>query len=476
MNKVPRYNEVMSELSKRSFVEYVEFVHDGRYIHGSFTRYLANEVQTFIEQDTGNAYDILCLSVPPQHSKSTTITETLPSWILGKNPDSRVILVSYNEDFAKLFLRRNHEKIERYGNNIFGLKIGTVDTAEEFNVDGRYGSIISRGFMSGITGRPAEYVIIDDPIKNREQADSPTMRSKLYDEWLNSIKTRLAPRAKVIVIQTRWHQQDLIGLMLENEPNVRYINFPIVCEKPKDELGRRQGDTLFAEIGKDKKWWEDFRQSYQNSNGSRALNALYYGRPSNEEGGIFKRSWFKYYDVLPKTLGYKVISVDATFKDSKNSDYVAIQVWGKIGQDIYLIEKVKRIMGFVDTIDEINKVLMRNMDYDALYIEDKANGSAIIDVLKRKYRAVIPVQTDGGKEARASAVAPILEAGNVYIKQEHSSLVDESCDFPNSNHDDEVDAMTQALNKLRNIVSEVIIKDEDEWSYDDQVNDVLDFR
>lgn len=475
--EIPAYKEVMNELSKRSFQEYVEYSHNGRYVHGKFTRYLTNEIQKFIETKTGNSYDILCLSVPPQHGKSMTITESLPSWLLGHNPDARIIIVSYNLDFSKLFLRRNRDKIVDYGKDIFGLEIGEIDNAEEISIKGRIGSIRAKGIMSGITGNPAEYVIIDDPIKNREEADSEAMRSKLYDEWLNSVKSRLAPASKVIIIQTRWHKQDLIGMINQNEPNVTYINFPVIAEHDNDELNRKIGDTLSPEIGRDKKWWEDFAKSYQNKEGNRALTALYYGRPSNDEGGIFKRSWFmdNLYTELP-SVGYKIISVDATFKDTKNSDFVAIQVWGKINEDIYLIEKVKRNMGFVDTVEAIRTIISKYPDYNALYIEDKANGSAIIDVLKRKYRAVIPVNPDGGKESRASAVAPILEAGNVHVRSTDMSLVDEACDFPNSDHDDEVDAMTQALNKLRSIVSRIKIIDEDKWDYDDQVNDILGFR
>lgn len=473
-----KHEEVVRELARRKFSYYLEVAHGGRYKHGNFTRYISNKVQEFIETDNGNAYDILCLSVPPQHGKSMTITESLPSWLVGKYPDKRVILVSYNDDFAKLFLRRNREKLDEYGENIFGIEVGHPDTANEFEIDGHAGGIISRGILSGITGRPADYIIIDDPIKNREEADSENQRAKIYDEWLHSVKSRLAPNAKIIVIQTRWHQQDLIGMMIENEPNARYINFPVICETESDVLGRKFGQALCPELGRDEKWWENFSLSYQNSDGSRAMNALYYGRPSNDEGGIFKRKWFEnnMYDILPP-IAYKVISIDATFKDTKKSDFVAIQVWGKTGQDCFLIDKEKKRMGFVDTVAKIKEIIARHEDYTKILIEDKANGSAIIDSLRQSYRAVIPIEPYGSKESRAQAVSPLAEAGNVHIRSEHSSVIEEAVDFPNSDHDDEVDAMTQALNELRNVVAEIIPpKGEDDWDYDDQINDILSFR
>lgn len=478
MNNIPRFEEVMAELSRRDYGEYVEYAHKGRYIHGKFTRYLTKQVQEFIQTDTGHAYDILCLSVPPQHSKSTTITETLPSWLLGKNPDARIILVSYNQDLAKSFNARNKDKIREFGKDVFGIEIGDTDNTEETSIKGHIGSIISRGIMSGITGKPADYIIIDDPIKNREEADSQTIRDKIWGEWLNSVKSRLGVKAKVIVIQTRWHQQDLIGMMVDNEPNVTYLNFPVVCEVDEDVLGRKLGDTLFAEMGKDKAWWDDFRKSYLTKEGSRAMVALYYGRPSNAEGGLFKRAWFlnNLYEGTAK-VNYKVISVDATFKDSSKSDFVAIQVWGKRENGLYLIEKHKNRMGFIETLETLNQVVQRHPDYNEIAIEDKANGSAIIEVMRRKYRAVIPVEPYGSKESRASAISPMVEAGDVHIKSEHFSLIDEAVDFPNSEHDDEVDAMSQALNRLRLVVAkDTVVKTEDDWDYDDQVNDILAFR
>jgi len=484
MTEIPSYKSVMEQLSKIDYAEYVEYAHqmqdlDGninnRYIHGKFTRYISQTVQEFVEKDTGNAYDILCLSVPPQHSKSTTITETLPSWILGMNPDARIFLIAYNLDLAKRFLRRNRDKVELYGKDVFGVEVGDINNAEEMTIKDHQGSIKSAGITGGITGYPADFFIIDDPIKNRQEAESEATRNMIFQEWFGSIKSRLGVGAKVIIIQTRWHKEDLIGRIVETEPTAIYINFPIECEDETDELGRFKGETLFPEIKKDRKWWDSFKQSYLTKEGSRSLNSLYYGRPSNDEGGIFERKWFtdNMYQGTVK-VNYTVIEVDATFKDTSKSDFVAIQVWGKRNQDYYLIEKVKRRMGFIDTVRAITEIANKYSNYNELGVEDKANGSAIIDVLKRKFRAVVPIVPYGSKEARASAVSPLIEAGNVHLKEEHYSVIDEAVDFPNSDHDDEVDAMTQALDRLRNVVAnDRFIKDPDILDYDDEVENIL---
>lgn len=471
------YSDVMRELSIRDYAEYVEYVHEGRYTHGRFSRHLCRKVQDFIEADTGHAYDILLLSVPPQHSKSTTITETLPSWVLGKYKTWPVIEVSYNDEFAKQFTRRNNEKIALFGKDLFGIQIASPDTSNEFSIKGLNnrrlpGSFKSRGIMSGISGLPCKLLIIDDPIKNRQDADSKTMRDNLFQEWISSYKARLAPGAKVIVIQTRWHKEDLYGQIVATEANVTIINYPVECELDQDDLGRVKGDPLFPEMGKDKKWLDDFKKSYMTQNGSRAWNSLYRGQPTDDEGGIFKKEWWQYYRDLPQ-IAYKAISVDANFKEGDKTDFVAIQVWGKIGTKFYLIERYKGQIGFVDTLVILNRIITRHMDYKAIYIEDKANGSAIIDTLKRKYTGIIPIQPEGGKEARAYAVSPLVEAGNVYIREEHYELVNEATDFPNSDHDDEVDCMTQILNKLRDIVAVIQVVDPDRYNEDDQADEVL---
>jgi predicted phage terminase large subunit-like protein len=481
---IPTLKQVEHELCRRSYEEYAAYTHKTMYVRSKFTHFITNKVQDFIEKKTDNAYDILAISVPSQQGKSMNITETLPSWLMGKYPRARIIMASYNETFASKFLRRNRAKINEYGSEIFGLKI-TKDSSEEIE-NSENGSIISKGLLGGITGNPGEFVIIDDPIKNRQDADSPTIRETLHEEWMNSVKSRLGVGAKVIVIQTRWHQQDLIGYLLENEEHIEYVKLPIECLTDTDEMGRVYGELLVPEIGRDRKWWDSFKKSFANTEGTRALNSIYYCNPSNEEGGIFKRAWFEdnlyttdptktRYKLLPRIM-HTVISVDATFKDTKKSDFVAIQVWGKSGQGNYLLSKVKRRMGFTETIKVIQEIIGQYPEYNAILVEDKANGSAIVEVLSRTYRSVIPVEPYGSKEARASAVSPMLEAGNVHILDIHGSLIEEAVDFPNSEHDDEVDCMTQALNRLRNVFADIpVAKDEYDIDYDDELNDILSF-
>lgn len=320
------------------------------------------------------------------------------------------------------------------------------------------GRCISRGILSGLTGNTADLFIIDDPIKNRQEADSETTRNTIWNEYLNSVRTRIKPGGKLIVIQTRWHEEDLYGLIAKNEKNVTIINIPCECDDPEhDVLGRKLGDSLCPEIGRGDAWLREFKQAYVGKEGSRAWTALYQGKPVAMEGNLIKREWWKFYDTLPE-LPYIIISVDAAFKDGDDNDFVAIQVWGKLNRDYYLIDAIKKHLNFVDTLDAIRSFKSR---YDAIFIliEDKANGTAIINVLSSEMEGVIPVKPEGGKVTRANAVSPAIESGHVHLPRFASFVEDfmsECSSFPNGAHDDQVDAMTQALNRMIYVDADVI--------------------
>lgn len=438
---------------RESYASYCYFVHKGKWIDSRFHVFLANKVQDFIEEDTGHPYDVLVLSTPPQHGKSMTITETLPSWYLGTNPEKRCIIGCYNDDFAGKFGRRNKQKLIEYGKDLFDIVLAK-SSDREIELEGHGGSIITRGIMSGITGNSGDLIIVDDPVKNRLEADSPTYRSRLWEEWKNSILTRTQAGTKIIIIQTRWHEDDLAGHVIRTEKNVQVINIPVEAEE-NDILGRSPGEALCPEIGKDDKWLREFKEGYKD--GMRAWNALYQGRPTSEQGNIFQRHWWQFYDTLPEHIPLKVISVDASFKGGEDNDYVAIEVWGKLGADYYLIDLIKKQMNFPDTVRAIRAMAETHPDFHSIIIEDKANGSAIISTLRNEISGIIPIQPVGTKVARANAVTGIVEAGNVYLPRFASftdEFIEELASFPSGVHDDLVDACTQFLSKYATFKAE----------------------
>lgn len=433
---------------RESYPAYCYFVHKGKWIDTHFHKFLADKIQSFVETETGHPYDILVLSCPPQHGKSMTVTETFPSWYIGKYPDKRCIIACYNDDFAGKFGRRNKAKIDEYALPIFNIRL-KKSSDRDMEVEKHDGGIITRGIMAGITGNAGDLIIIDDPVKNRLEADSPIYRDRLWEEWENSIMTRTQAGTKIIIIQTRWHEDDLAGRVIAKENFVEVVNIPVEAEAD-DVLERNIGDALCPEIGKDNKWLQEFKQRY--ADGQRAWNALYMGRPTSAEGNIFKREWWRYYSKLPETIPLVAISVDATFKDSDTSDFVAIEVWGKLNADYYLIDLIKKRMDFPETLRAIRHMAEKYPQKHSILVEDKANGSAIISMLRHEIEGIIPITPKESKVARANAITGIVEGGNVYLPEYADftgEFVEEFASFPNGVHDDLVDACTQFLNKFK---------------------------
>lgn len=454
------------EKARRWYREYLPYVHRGAWKKTRMGDYLADRVQEFVETDTGHAYDVLLIMTPPQHGKSMTVTESFISWYIGKYPWKRCILTAYNDSFAEKFGRRNQEKIEEYGKALFGIGKSPNKkwTKSEYELAGAPGAVIAKGIMSGITGNPADLLIIDDPIKNREEADSETYRKKLWEAWTEVLKTRLQAGAKVICIMTPWHEDDLIGRMRQYEENVTVIRLPVEAEED-DPLGREVGDALCPELGKGKAWLEEFKRVQLNDptqGGLRAWTALYMCSPRTEGGNIIKREWWRYYDpALVKEFGAAYISVDAAFKDGEKNDFVAIQVWSKRGFDFYLRHSINKHLNFQATIAEILRIKQTFPEVSRILIEDKANGSAIIQTLQQRMIGVIGINPQGGKEARVNAVSAAIETGHVYLPRPSANAPNANQDFswveefvqqctifPAGKHDDLVDAMSQCLNYM----------------------------
>lgn len=452
MELIRLLEEQRREDAKRHYSDYCKYVHHGNWILGEHLKLVCDEIENLIYRRIPQ--NILIISMPPQHGKSQCVTETLPSFYLGRFPRKRVIEVSYGDDLAQRFGRRNKEKILEHGKELFGIELSkTSDT--DFEIKDHKGSMISKGIMAGLTGNPGDLIIIDDPIKNKQESESETYRNRIWEEFLNSINTRLSANGVIILIMTRWHEDDLAGRLLKNMPQkCKEINIPLEAEE-NDILGRNVGDSLFPQIGKDNAWLKEFKKTYTTEEGSRSWNALMQGRPTAQEGNLIKRKWWKYYSELPQ-LKYKIITVDATFKDADTSDYVVIQAWGKHMAGFYLVDQIRAKMSFTETIKAIQVFNAKHNDKIAIYIEDKANGSAIINVLSNHISGIMAYNPGrDSKEIRAQAVMPLIEAGNVYLPQYEAftiPFVEECAAFPNGANDDQVDGMSMALSILKSYI------------------------
>lgn len=476
--------ELLRRRCRKDYSEYVKLSNPGFYMT-KFHRYLCNEIQVFLETPTDKAMDILLLSVPPRHGKSFTVTETLPSWFLGKNPDSNVIIASYEGTFAESFSRRNRDKFNDYATDVFGVKpndkvqgVALWETA-----DG--GRCRAAGLKGGITGFGAELFIIDDPIKNKEAAESEAIIAKLHDEMGPSVQSRIHPGGKLIVIQTRWVENDIVGFIEKNwnEFVWKTINLPCECEEPEsDPLGRQLGDSLMGEhlgdldlpprIRNDNKWLKSKKTLVLAGEGERTWNALYQGHPSAQNGNLFIENWWQLYsraNINITDFDFTILSIDATFKKTETTDMVAMELWGLRQNHAYLYKLVNKRMGFVETVNRIRKFVKDFPGIDQLIIEDKANGSAIIDTLHYidGMPPTIGVNPLGGKYSRAQAVSPFVATGAVHIPNDftaeesreiewdgpeilapHQRFILQHSRFPFAKHDDMVDSTTQALARL----------------------------
>jgi predicted phage terminase large subunit-like protein len=407
----------------------------------------------------------LIISMPPQEGKSVRVAGDFPVWWLTMFPDARIVTASYGQDLATRNGRSIRRRITTHPQ--LGLRIAADNGAvHEWTLDGHDGGVLSVGVGGGLTGRPADLLIIDDPIKNRKEADSETYREDLWDWWTDVAASRLAPGAPVVVILTRWHEDDLAGKLLdpENEDHAswRVLNIPAQAEhKPEegeeDVLGREPGEFMVSARGRTQEGWERRKRMA----GPRTWAALYQGHPAPAGGDIFKDEWWQTYDTplhLVRADGSHFIpaagheiemcqSWDMAFKDTESSDWVVGQVWLRRGVDAFLLDQVRGRWDFVTTCRKIRELSAVWPQAIAKLVEDKANGTAVMNSLRRQLAGLTPVEPVGGKEARAIAVTPVVASQNVWLPAPElapwiGGLKDELGAFPTGKHDDQVDALT----------------------------------
>lgn len=417
----------------------------------------------------------LIVSMPPRVGKSVTTSLWTPAWFLHRHPERRVILASHEANYAISWGRRTRDLYRR----LFDGVSRDVSAAGEWETTAG-GGMLSRGIGSAITGRGADLFLIDDPIKDFAQAHSAAIRQSQWEWWLSVAQTRLEPGAAVVVVMTRWHRDDLVGRLTSSDheglpDEWRVLRIPAIgegeLEDPSvagDALEREAGAplTLASTQETDEEAaarWEKLRSSV----GSYVWASLFQQRPAEREGAILRRDWWHYYrrdgstiirpGVDPVKLERMRIiqSWDLAVKDAASSDYVVGQVWGTIGADAFLLDQFRDRVDFVGTKAAMRRMRDRWPQTDVTWIEDKANGPAIISDLKRDLSGLVPSEPRGSKVTRAYGIQGDLEAGNIWLPEPGTAsfdvreLVQEAADFPNGAHDDQVDALTQAILLLR---------------------------
>ena len=427
----------------------------------------------------------LMLFEPPRVGKTELVSKRMPALIHGAVPHAKIIAATYNMDLAnemtagvqeimdtpryrdvfphirisppggKSILKRNSEEHE------LGMFLGREQKLSKVDAAGlQLGDYRAQGVGGSFSGFGAHYGIIDDPVKNRQDADSPAFRKTAWDWFTSTFRTRLEGAAgKILITLTRWHEDDIAGriiaLMKSNPHYDQYeiVSFPALREdmlNPEDP--RKLDESL---------WRTKFPESEYaalRAGSERDWAALYQQRPAALEGNIIKREWVeeRQYKRRPETFEEMAIFCDLTYKPGENSDFAVIECWGRNSTDIYLIDQIRGRMGFAEQLDAIREMKRRWPECVGVYVEEAANGAAVIQTLTKEIMGVNAVKPKTSKEARVHAVEPIWSAMNVWTP--HPSIapwvevnIHEYLSFPSAKHDDTVDVMTMALTRFAGI-------------------------
>lgn len=503
------FEGVKGELKRRELIRnyssFVEFVNEG-FCMTKFHRFLTSQIQEFLEVKTENAFDILLLSVPPRHGKSYCVTETLPAWYLGNNPRGEVIICSYQSTFAENFSKINRDKFNNYCQPIFHQAPDKSLQRAELWATEAGGKCRAAGLDAGITGFGAELFIIDDPIKNAAEASSEAIIKKILAEMGPSVQSRIYPHGKLIVIQTRWVENDVVGFIKDNWSEFIWKDINLPCEYDEEAakegpcpLGRQLHDSLMGphlgdpplpqKIANDNSWLKSKKMVVCAAEGQRVWNSLYQGRPTGATGNTFDETSFRSFSrdefVLEKDrphlsqaeinnrkrFEYLQMSIDATFKGGEENDFVAIGIRGIYQGGIYLYHQVNKRLTFTQTVEKIKELSVMYPEIDELVIEDKANGPAIADTLRYADNVppIVAVNPMGGKVSRANAITPFVNAGNYYIADDlpeievdwhiptalnaRQKIIAQMKSFPYGKHDDMVDECSQGVIRLIKLIT-----------------------
>jgi predicted phage terminase large subunit-like protein len=408
--------------------------------------------------------EIIVITAPPRHGKSTVTSLYLPAWFLGTFPERRVILASYEADFAATWGQKTRQLLEDHGRSLYGVRVDDSSrAASRWDLHRLPGGMITAGVGGPITGRGAHLLIVDDPLKNAEQALSPTIREKQWEWWLSTARTRLEPGAVVVVVMTRWHEADLAGRLLGGSLNggdpVTEIRLPALAER-NDRLGRKPGEALWPE-----RFDRDYLDQTRKVQGPYWFSAMYQGRPTPDEGGIFDRKDFRYFEVegdravlrrldgsrkkFATGLCKKFQVVDLAASEKETADYtVMTEIWVTPEKDMLVNSVVRERVAVPDQ----PAFFWRHHANCPVKFEAIGYQTGIIQTMLREGFPASPVSPDKDKVTRAGAAGALYRGGKVYHRARAPWLVDfeaELLAFPAGEHDDQVDTIAYAANALQ---------------------------
>ncbi len=396
----------------------------------------------------------LMVFMPPRHGKSEFISKYFTAWYLGTFPDRRVILTSYEADFAAQWGRRARELVEEHGKLSFIEQVEVMpdsSAASRWDIKGHQGGMVTAGVGGPITGKGGHLIIIDDPVKNAEQASSSTYREKAWEWYQSTLYTRLEPGGALILIMTRWNERDLAGKILEDMENGgeswEILKLPAVAESP-DAIGRPPGAPLWPE-----RFTRDDLNRIQRTVGSYHWTALYQQRPTPQEGGMFKRQWFEIIDDYPR--GCQTVRRWDLAASVQKGDWTAGLKMGVRDGIFYAID-LQHVRENPAGVEALVKQTAADDGVITMIRMEQEPGSSGVNTIDSYARRVLVgynfkgVPSTGPKEVRAQPVSAAAEAGNIKLVRGlwNSVFLDEVSMFPNGDHNDIVDVLSGAFTDL----------------------------
>ena len=452
--------ELLRRTSKVRLMDFIKYC-DPTYIANWHHTFIADEIDAFLKDPDQKR---LMLFVPPQHGKSQIASRSLPAYFFGQNPDAKVAACSYSIDLARSF-NRNLQRLmdSKEYNDVFpetklnGKRVALDDkgsylrNTEEFEIVGHRGGYKAVGVMGGLSGRTVDLAIIDDPIKDAMEASSSVYRNRVWEWYVNVLETRLNNRSKVLLILTRWHEDDLAGRLLDIQPEKwKVISIPAIREDMNDPNDPRQiGEPLWPE------WHSLEKLNNLRSLSEVTFSSLYQQRPAPAEGNKIKRHWWQYCHAkeVPNDIFWD-LWLDGAYTKQTENDPTGLMVAGfhKPTNSLYIKHAVDKHMEMPELLEFVEEYAeLQGLGYKSTcYIEPKASGKSTKQMLVKttKINAVEISNhlVSEGKEARIQVSAPKIESGRVFLVQGawNDRFVTQICTFPNATHDEYVDLIGYA--------------------------------
>lgn len=424
----------------------------GDWVYARHLELIALKIQAhIIAAKRGNSKNILVLEAPPRHGKSELVSKRLPAWYLCRWPKSKIVLATYSADFSRVWGRRAREVLAKVPG--FGVHVSRKQSASsDWEVERYGGGMATTGIGGPLTGRGADLLIVDDPVKNAEEAESAVVRDSHWDWWQTTASTRIEPGGAAIIIATRWHRDDLIGRVIQHHgAQVERISLPAIAGH-SDPLNRTSGEALWPD-----RWPQDVLLRKRDSMSRAWWEALYQQNPIASGENEFVESWFEdaWFEHWPTNFELKVMSLDPSKGgESKRSDYQAV-IKLMIGLDdaIYIQADIKRrpIPQMVaDTVDIYREFRPHVFGLECNAWQDLLAPDFAEEFKRQNVLApeVWKINNQVNKLVRIRRIAGYLSQKRVRFKSSCTDtrlLVDQLIDFPNGQHDDGPDAMEMAI-------------------------------